>query len=181
MSENIQYIENGLIFLVERGFTSDCGKNYFKGQHLKCIAYYIKGSDIFCIIIDETGNESTCKIDKLYDNTSDYMEPIQNNIEVGDRVAILRDGRKFTGCVLAEKENEYVVTINGISSFTKVEEATVDKSMVAHFEDCCTIVCDYKKDPKNPTMRFEYSMDYLPTHKRIEFWDHQGNVFVKEQ
>ena len=181
MNENIEYVDNRLIFLVERGFTSDCGKNISKGQRLKCIAYYIKGKDIFLIILDEVGNETTCIIDKIMKYTHECMEPCQHDIEVGDYVAILKDGRKLTGSVLEEKENSYVVSIHGISSFTNIEEAVVDKSMVANFQDCCTIVCDYKKDPNNPIMRFDYSMDYLRTHKRIEHWDRQGDVFVKEQ
>jgi hypothetical protein len=181
MDKNIEYVDNPFIFLVEKGFTSSCGKNITKGQHLKCIAYYIKGSDTFLITLDETGKEATCLIERVMDNCHECMEPCRHDIEVGDYVAILKDGRKFTGSVLEEKENEYIVSINGISSFAKIEEATVDKSMVANFQDCCTIVCDYRKDPKNPTMRFEYSMDYIRTHKRMEHWDHQGDIFVKEQ
>jgi hypothetical protein len=181
MDERIEYVDNKIIFLVERGFTSSCGKNITKGQRLKCIAYYFKGNDLFLIIIDEVGKETTCIIDKIMNYTHECSEPLRNDIEVGDVVAILMEGKKFIGKVLAEKENEYVVSINGISSFTKIDEAVVDKSMVAHFEDCCTIVCDYKKDPKNPEMRFDYSIEYLRTHKRMQFWDHQGDVFVKEQ
>jgi hypothetical protein len=51
------------------------------------------------------------------------MEPCRHDIEVGDYVAILKDGRKFTGSVLEEIQN-FIDFINSGKPFTITDVST---------------------------------------------------------
>lgn len=96
-------------------------------------------------------------------------------IENGNRVGVLKDARKWLGIVEKVNTKTYKVFIENY--YGGPTSMNVAKEKVAHINDKCTIVCDYVKDPNGMSVYFDYTDDYIQTHKEVRDWDHQPAYF----
>lgn len=99
----------------------------------------------------------------------------RHGIEVGDRVGVLKDARKWLGVVEKVNTKTYKVFIENY--YGGPTSMNVAKEKVAHVNDRCTIVCDYVKDPNGMSVYFDYTDDYVQTHKKVGDWEHQPGYF----
>ena len=106
-----------------------------------------------------------------------FYRGVKNPINVGDSVWVLFDARKVKGTVSKVNKKTFKVNLHGAKSFQNVEQRLFEKDRVANYEDCCTIVCDYKKDPNGMSVRFVYDLDFYKTHKPLSEWGSEPYSF----
>lgn len=167
-------MSNRKVVIVTNTFTSSVNGDTFMADLLFDVKV-MNDETMLCTLTDKNGNNYTITFDELFDNMEICEKAVRNTINVGDRVFVLKDAKKWSGTVTKVNRKSYRVSCHGY--FQNVEERLFNKDRVAHSGDYCTIVCDYVKDPNGMSVRFEYGDEYLGHHKAIFEWPHEPAYF----
>lgn len=156
-------------------------KHMAKGSTYYCKSDVSEINDLSSSVLLEdiiTGYEYVIPLKALFDRFEFFMKGTQHPIDVDDHVYFLKDARKHLGIVTKVNKKTFKVKVCGTQRFTYPESMNIDKEKVAHHNDICTVVCDYKKDPNSMSVRFEYGDDFHETHKMLDSWKCEPASFV---